>query len=175
MKRFLLTQLVVLCGAFCLSANAEPALAELPVRIGQARVDSPGGYGIYSVSVSGPMQEKSQEIRFIAYWDGPDLENNLPRNRTTRTATVKSGKSKTLGQTITALEDAFDRFLAAPKNNARNQALLKIGDIKYGGELVVVAETGDVLRFDYVMPSGNTSIRFGKNEVVEFAKLMKSR
>lgn len=167
MKRFLLTQLAILCGAFCISAQAEPALAELPIRVGQARVDNrPDGLGIYSVSVSGPVEAKSQEIRFIAYWDGAD------RSRTTRTATVMTGKSKTLGQTMGSIRDAFNRFLNASSNGA-NVALLKIGDIKYGGELLLVAESGDVLRFDYVMPSGNTSVRFGKNEVSEFAKLMK--
>lgn len=175
MKHFL--QTCVVAGALLGNlafAESEPALATLPIAVGEARVQSGDGTGVYSVSVSGPLLEKSQEIRFIAYWDGFDPEIK-GRNRTTRTATVKTGKTKTLAEVVGSLKDAFSRFLAAPPTTAANQDLVKIGNIKYGGELHLIAESNDVLRFDYQNPSGVTAIRFGKNEISEFLKILKSQ
>jgi len=165
---------LVLCASICFASAAlaekQPTLTTLPVVLGESKVHPKGGSrGLYSVSVSGPMSEKSQEIRFIAYWDTTDEQQ--ARNQTTRTASVLTGKSKTLQQVTDGIKDAFSKFLSgAPAN----QELYKIGDIKFGGELRVVVESAEVLRFDYLKPSGNEAIRFGKKEIQEFVSILNS-
>jgi len=146
-----------------LTAQQATELYDLPVSLGAARVESDDGPGVYSASVSGPLGARSQELRLVASTEGA-----------TRTATVRTGKSQTLGETIRSLDDAFTRFLSG-SGPIENELLLSIGDIRFGGELHVIAESSETLRFDYLKPYGHESVRFGRDEVAEFATFLEGQ
>lgn len=159
-SNYILAGLLSLSVTPVLQSQVAPEAYELPIVLGSTEADTVQGLGVYSASVSGPLAANSQELRLVASSGG-----------VTRSATVKTGKSRTLGETIQSLDSAFDLFLSR-RSWGNDELLLKIGDVRYGGELFLVAESPDILRFDYIQPSGRSSIRFGREEVAEFESLL---
>lgn len=144
---------------------------DLPFSLGSNTVYTEKGRGTYCINFSGPFNATSQELRFVARWDGLEARTTLPRGSTTRTASVKTGKSLTLRQTAQRLQGAFNDFLLR-QNSVPNRMLLRLGNVRFGSELSLVAESPETLRFDYLSSSGLRTVRFNRAEVAQFSKLL---
>ena len=88
----------------------------------------------------------------------------------THLLTINTGKYKTVAQLIQTLVDIFRRDLAAP---AANQEIGKIGDLGHGGEIRFVAESSDVLRYDWSAPGEPVhSIRLKRGDIQVFLGIL---
>lgn len=138
----------------------------LPVEIGRASGKG-GGDGAstsYAVFATAPLDsaEKGQRLQFVTRESGPG-----------RTATaytiVNTGKSKTLGQLAENLGSGLRRF--AGGGGAAGQEFAKVGDIRYGGELRLVAVGTDSLRFQYNPPTARP-VTFTRADAGAFASIL---
>ena len=88
----------------------------------------------------------------------------------THLLTVNTGKYKTVAQLTATLADIFRKDLDVP---AANQEIGKIGDLGHGGEIRFVAESTDVLRYDWAAPGEPVhSIRLKRRDIQVFLGIL---
>lgn len=116
-----------------------------------------------SIGISAPPGSplKGQKINFVR--ERADFSS-----WTTQEFPVATGASKTLAELQTLLGDALHRGLTAPAG----VQLVKVGDIKYGGEVSLIARGGGAVDFVYqpVIEGGNP--RLSPGETAAFARLL---
>ena len=145
---------------------AAPAAGEsLPVEIGRATGKGGGDGSLnYQVFATAPLNaaEKGQRIQFVT------RETGGGRSSTAYTI-VNTGKSKTLGQLTETLGGAFRKFSAG--GAAPGQEFGKVGDLRYGGELRLVAVDANSLRFEYNPPTARP-VTFSRADAAAFAGIL---
>ena len=148
------------------AAAAPPTGGELlPVEIGRATGKGAGDSSAsYQVLATAPLNagEKGQRIQFVT------RENGAGRTSTAYTV-VNTGKSKTLGQLAESLGSGLRRFSAG--GAASGQEFAKVGDLRYGGELRLVAVDANSLRFEYNPPTARP-VTFTRADAAAFAGIL---
>ena len=104
--------------------------------------ETDGVRSVFTLRATQPRSSKltSQKIRFI-------IEDTSLRGTFTRFINLNTGKHKTVAQMCAVLHDIFRRYQAG-RVTANGALLGKVGDLKYGGEILFVAESPDHLRYD---------------------------
>lgn len=114
-----------------------------------------------SIGMSAPAGSplKNQKINFVLARDDMGSTQEFP---------VSTGASKSLGELQALLGGALRRGLTA----GAGTELVKVGDIKYGGEVRLVAAGGGAVDFVYqpVVEGGNPRLSAG--ETAAFAQLL---
>ena len=151
-------------------------LALLVSGISSARAEDPGkaafayalgsktdGANHYSVSATAPRgaKQNSQTIRFA-------LKKSDSGSRTSGFFLISTGKSRTQAQIEQLLAQAFRKF----PGSAPGTELAKIGDIKYGGEVRVMAEGPNALVFAYNPPLNPANPRLSAADAAAFAEIL---
>jgi hypothetical protein len=119
----------------------------------------------YCLSSDGEKTEKQKTVQFIT--TAPGREKNIVSQ--TSTITLRTGSSKTVGQTLELLTGVFQKFLANP---APGTVLGKLGNLEKGGEVDFVAASPDVLRLDFKSATGVSSSEFTKADVQNYLALL---
>ena len=154
-------------GAAFAQTPPPPAPGDLlPVEIGHAtgRGGDGAGSSNYQVLATAPLNaaEKGQRLQFVT------RESGAGRASTAYTV-VNTGKSKTLGQLAETLGAGLRRFAAG--GGAPGQEFAKVGDLRYGGELRLVAVDANSLRFEYNPPTAR-SVTFTRADAAAFAGIL---
>ena len=138
----------------------------LPVEIGHATGKGAGGdpAATYQVFATAALDstEKGQRVQFVTRQSGGGRS-------TTAYTVVNTGKSKTLGQLAEKLGDGMRRFAAA--GGTVGQEFARVGDLRYGGELRLVALDADSLRFEYNPPTARP-VTFTRADCAAFAGIL---
>ena len=152
------------------------ALAALILGIASVRAEDSGkvpfayalgsksnGANNYSISATAPRGSKlnSQTIRFA-------LKRSDSGSQTWGFFLISTGKSKTQAQLEQLLAQAFRKF----PGSAAGTELAKIGDIKYGGEVRVMAEGPNALVFAYDPPLNPANPRLNAADAAAFAEIL---
>ena len=156
----LLLSAVLLFG--CASPNAERKQSSaFPHSLGSAKAQDSGAMCSIGTSAPSGSTLKNQKINFV-------LERGDLGSWTTHEFPVATGASKSLAELQDLLGDALRRGLTAPAG----VRLAKVGDIKYGGEVSIVARGGGAVDFVYqpVIEGGNP--RLSPGETTAFAQLL---
>lgn len=104
---------------------------------------------------------KSQQINFV-------VERGDLSSWTTHEFPVATGASKSLADLQALLGGALRRGLTAPAGSR----LTKVGDIKYGGEVSLVARGGGAVDFVYQPALEHGNPRLSPGETAAFAQLL---
>ncbi len=148
------------------AAPPPPAAGEmLPVEIGRAAgKGGADGSASYQVLATAPLDSaaKGQRIQFVS------RETGVGRSSTAYTV-VNTGKSKTLGQLAETLGAGLRKFSAG--GAAPGQEFGKVGDLRYGGELRLVAVDANALRFEYNPPTARP-VTFSRADAAAFAGIL---
>ena len=146
-----------------------PALApddNFAFELGRAVVDRGGGASsTYTVAATQDYRSKTTggKVRLTV------LEKN-PGGTMTHLLTINTGKYKTVAQLTGTLADIFRKDLDVP---AANQEIGKVGDLAHGGEIRFVAESNDVLRYDWTAPGEPVhSTRFKRTDIQVFLGIL---
>ena len=121
------------------------------------------GSNNYSISATAPRGAKanSQTIRFA-------VKKSDGGSQTWGFFLISTGKSKTQAQIEQLLAQAFRKF----PGSAPGTELGKIGDIKYGGEVRVMAEGPNALVFAYNPPQNVANPRLSAADAAAFAEIL---
>ena len=152
---------LVLCGIPAAMAD-DSGKAAFAYAIGSKSA----GANNYSISATAPRGAKlnSQTIRFA-------MKKADFGGQTWSFFLISTGKSKTQAQLEQLLGDAFRKFPSA----APGTELGKIGDIKYGGEVRVVAEGRNAMVFAYNPPMNPANPRLTASDAAAFAEILLAR
>lgn len=133
----------------------------LPHMLGQGKVAETGVQCSLSASAPSKSSLKRQELQFA-------IHRSDFTGWSTQRFLVHTGSSKSLAEVQSILASALHRAATAP----RGTELAKIGDIKLGGELRLVAGGGGEVDFAYNphLPDGNPSLTAG--EAAFYASLL---
>ncbi len=163
----LLSALLSLCA--CSTPDGDPAPVRegallrdsLPHKIGAATAGDSGA--VCSVSATAPSGSATNRQQLQFYVERDDLDG-----RTTHRFLVATGGSRTLADVQKSLGGALRQGATA----APGAELAKIGDIKLGGELRLVARGAGKVEFAYnpALPSGNPVLSAG--EAAAFAEAL---
>lgn len=147
-------------GTPAASASAYDAL---PVAIGQAT----RGDTTYAVSATAPLNSpvKGQRLRLL-------VRGRTVGGTETGFVLINTGKSKTLGELTQTLAQAMRHFAAG--GAPAGQEFAKIGDIRYGGEMRLVAETPDRLVFRYDPPTPHP-VSVSRADALAFANILEGK
>lgn len=147
-----------LCGLPAALAD-EPGKAAFAYAIGSKTA----GANNYSVSATAPRgaKQNGQTIRFA-------MKKADGGGQTWSFFLISTGRSKTQAQLEQLLADAFRKFPTA----APGAELAKIGDIKFGGEVRVIAEKPSALVFAYNPAMSSANPRLGPADVAAFAEIL---
>ncbi len=158
-KRFVLAALALFSVGLAFARAQDPAKVPFAYALGSKTV----GANNYSVSATAPRGSKlnSQTIRFA-------LKKSDSGSQTWGFFLISTGKSKTQAQIEQLLSQAFHKFPGA----APGTELAKIGDIKYGGEVRVMAEGPNALVFAYNPPLNPANPRLHAADVAAFAEIL---
>lgn len=149
--------------ALFLLASLAPTFAEviapLPIVIA-TRAEA--GASKYSVTTTGQPEQNLQTVQFRV--TRADAES------TTITVTLHTGKTKTVAQVTALMSSVFKKFLTAP---VPNTVLGSLGSFEKGGEVDFVAESPQILRFDFRNPGEvPNSAQFSQADVATFLALL---
>ena len=151
--------------------STAPAAAPVPedtfdFELGRAVVDhSDGTRSLYTVDATRDYRSKQTggKVRLTVVEKGAG-------GTMTHLLTVNTGRYKTVAQLTATLADIFRKDLDVP---AANQEIGKIGDLGHGGEIRFVAESTDVLRYDWVAPGEPVhSIRLKRRDIQVFLGIL---
>lgn len=158
-KRTFLTALALLSVGIASARAQDPAKVPFAYALGSKTV----GASHYSISATAPRGSKlnSQTIRFA-------LKKSDSGSQTWGFFLIGTGKSKTQAQMEQLLSQAFRKFPGATPGTE----LAKIGDIKYGGEVRVVAQGPDALVFAYNPPMAEANPRLHAADAAAFAEIL---
>lgn len=148
-------------------APAPAAAGEmLPVEIGRAsgKGSGDGPTASYQVFATAPLDsgDKGQRLQFVS------RESGGGRSSTAYTV-VNTGKSKTLSQLADTLGAGMRKFSAG--GAAPGQEFGKVGDLRFGGELRLVAVDANSLRFEYNPPTARP-VTFTRADAAAFAGIL---
>lgn len=191
-----LASAAMVCGFLSVASAQVPTAPAVPVAVEPAvRVVQPAELVLarasfrprpeleatYTIYGSAPADSPltGQRIRLSVAESGlrdVTLDNGQTTQRqgsATHDITINTGKFKTIAKLKAIVAEYFVHFLSGPL--VLNQDLGKIGDAKYGGEVHFVAESPNVLRFDFVpsTASPENAIRFRRADVQGFVTLLK--
>lgn len=158
-KRSTLVVLALLVSGTSSALAEDPGKAPFAYALGSKTA----GANNYSISATAPRGSKlnSQTIRFA-------LKKAEGRSQTWGFFLISTGKSKSQAQIEQLLAQALRKF----PGSAPGTVLAKIGDIKYGGEVRVVAEGPNVLVFAYDPPLNPANPRLTADDAAAFAEIL---
>ena len=158
-KRSLLVAFALLVFAISSARAEDSGKAAFAYALGSKTV----GANHYSISATAPRGSKlnSQTIRFA-------LKKSDTGSQTWGFFLISTGKSKTQLQIEQLLAQAFRKF----PGSAPGTELAKIGDIKYGGEVRVMAEGPNALVFAYNPPLNPANPRLNAADAAAFAEIL---
>ncbi len=138
-------------------APAKPAFA-------YALGSQTSGPNVFSISATAPRGSrlKSQVIRFA-------LKKADASGRTWTFFYIASGKSRSQAQLESLLRDALQKFPTA----APGKELARIGAVKHGGELRLIAEGPNALLFAYDPAMQPANPRLTRADAAIFAEMLK--
>lgn len=163
MKFTCLAALLVL-GSVCSTMAQLPE--PLSISFG-AHTDQAAGAS-YSITAGGQSEQNRQDVQFR-------IERSPQAKSSTETAavTLRTGKQKTVGQVLDLSRKVFQKFL---DGQPAHTALGKLGSLEKGGEVIFVAESSDVLRFDFKsLETEPASIRFSRTDAAAFAAILRTK
>lgn len=147
------------------AALAQDARAPFAYAIGNAK--SADGFTTYGVSATAPSMspDKGHQIKFVL--SRASSRGGMSWNY----FMLSTGKSKSLAQVQTMIAAALRKFPAAPAGSE----LAKLGDIKYGGELKLIARGPDQLEFAYDPPMASGNPVLSAADASAFASILATR
>ncbi len=141
------------------SQPAVPAPSqEFPNVLGPARAADTGAVCVIGLTSPSGSPVKSQKINFKLHRPGAYAEREF---------TVYTGTSKSLGQLQSLLGSALRQAPSAPAGTI----LVKVGDVRFGGELHVIAQEGGQVDFTF-NPESEQAPRLSPGEAAAFATLL---
>lgn len=142
----------------CAAPSGDSRSAPFANSLGSATARDSGSKCSIQTSAPSGSALKSQQINFV-------VESSDGVTWTNREFPVATGASKTLGELQSLLGSALRRGLTA----ANGTELAKVGDIKYGGEVRLIARGGGVVDFAYqpALEHGNPRLSAGESAVFE--------
>lgn len=162
LKSLLLALVSAVFFAGNLTAQESPARASFAYALGNAK--SADGLSTYAVSATAPSMspEKGHQLKFSISRLGAGGGSSW------NYFMVGTGKSKSVAQIQSLIAAGLRKFPGA----AAGTELCKIGDIKYGGELKLIARSANELEFafDPAIRSGNP--RLSAADVAAFAEIL---
>jgi len=143
---------------------AEKKAPAKPPAFAYALGNQTSGPNIFSVDATAPRGSKltSQVIRFYVKKAGAN-------GRSSTFFYISSGKSKTQAQLERLLYEALRKFPNAPAG----KELARIGSVKGGGELRIIAENRNALVFSYQPPWQPANPRLTQSDAAMFADILK--
>ena len=160
--RPLLLSAILLSG--CAAPSGEGGKSRRPSfshSLGSASAQDSGARCSIGTSAPSGSPLKSQQINFV-------IERSDLSSWTTIEFPVATGASKSLGELQALLGDALSRAATAPAG----AVLAKVGDIKYGGEVRLVARGGGAVDFAYQPALEHGNPRLSTGETAAFARLL---
>ena len=160
--RPLLLSLVLLSGCAAPSGvDPPPPGASFPHSLGSARAQDSGATCSVGLSAPSGSPLRNQHINFV-------LNRGTLGSWSAQEFPVATGASKTLAELQVQLASALHRGITAPAGSE----LIQVGDLKYGGEVRLIARGGGVVDFIYqpAVQGGNPSLSAG--ETAAFARLL---
>jgi hypothetical protein len=146
------------------SQPAEPtqpvASLEFPHALGPVTAQDSGATCAIALSAPSGSPVKNQKINFI-------LNRGTLGIYSAQNFTVSTGASKTLAELQSLLASALRRGAAAPAG----AELAKVGDVRFGGELRLVAQGEGQVEFVY-QPASEHAPRLSAGEAAAFAGLL---
>lgn len=121
----------------------------------------------YEVTTTGTASQNSSQLQFHV----TTLTTvGKTTTRATNDTTLRTGKSKTVGQVKALLGSVFSKFL----NGVPPGTILgKLGAVEKGGEVLFVAESPEVLRFDFINKNAPASEKkFSRADVTALAGIL---
>ncbi|HEY5894159.1 MAG TPA: hypothetical protein VIT91_13115 [Chthoniobacterales bacterium] len=121
----------------------------------------------YEVTTTGTASQNSSQLQFHV----TTLTTvGKTTTRATNDTTLRTGKSKTVGQVKALLSTVFSKFL----NGVPPGTILgKLGAVEKGGEVLFVAESPEVLRFDFINKNAPASEKkFSRADVTALAGIL---
>jgi hypothetical protein len=136
------------------------ASTEFPNSLGTLRAEDSSATCSVALSAPSGSPLKNQKINFI-------LNRGTLGKYSAQEFTISTGTSKSLGQLQSLLASALRRGAAAPAGTE----LAKVGDIRFGGELRLVAQGEGQVEYVY-NPASEHAPRLSAGEASAFAALL---
>lgn len=139
MKTLLLTSLVALSPLGFISAESVPP--SLPIVLGTT--DDTARQMVCTVSATGQKADTLREIQLRIAQSGTKEKGS---SSSTRVVTLRTGRTKTVGQVCAILSGALGKFVAGAPDGS---LLGKLGSLDKGGEVVFISESPQIFRIDF--------------------------
>lgn len=121
----------------------------------------------YEVTTTGAASQNSSQLQF--HVTRLTMVGKVT-TRATNDTTLRTGKSKTVGEVSALLSNVFSKFL----NGVPPGTILgKLGAVEKGGEVLFVAESSEILRFDFINKNAPASEKkFSRADVTALAGIL---
>jgi len=139
MKTLLLTSLLALIPLGFTSAESVPP--SLPIILGTN--EDAARQMVCTVTATGQKAETLREIQLRIAQSGTKEKGS---SSSTRVVTLRTGRTKTVGQVCAILSGALRKFVVGAPDGS---LLGKLGSLEKGGEVAFVSETPQVFRIDF--------------------------
>lgn len=149
-------------GAIAAFAITEPAHA-----LDSLTLVDPASGTRYTVTADGELPEKQKLIQLVAI---STIKEKKAIVTSTETTTLRTGATQTVGQTLAALHQIFQKFLSNPVPGIK---LGTLGSLDKGGTVDFVAVSPEILRLEFRAESdGVEQTDYSRADVQNFLALL---